>query len=378
MEVNLTKTNVLHVRNKRKNQSKFSFIFNRRLVPYCKAYKYLGINVDEHLSFKFIVDKHSEAAGRALSSVITKMIKNGGFSLTIYSLLYNSCVTSVADYSAPVTGYEEFVSATKIHLRALRAYLGVPKNAANAGVLSEINWLLPKFRGRISMMRYYHRLLNTSNDRLLKKVFLWDKKLNENGEMSTWFSEIKAIFYECNLTVLFDSGLNFDVRFTSSYMKLKYESMQSNQLLEECMLLPKLRTFMTFKSFNREPVYVRKPLNFHHRRLIAKLRLGCLPLRLETGRYSIPRVQEKDRICVLCAKDGVTEVESEAHFLFVCQSFVGERIKWYNVMNIPTDFEDLPTPDKLKLILNEPSNIKPTAIYVANSLDLRSRLQNSL
>ena len=66
MEVNLTKTNVLHVRNKRKNQSKFSFIFNRRLVPYCKAYKYLGINVDEHLSFKFIVDKHSEAAGRAL------------------------------------------------------------------------------------------------------------------------------------------------------------------------------------------------------------------------------------------------------------------------------------------------------------------------
>ena len=70
------------------------------------------------------------------------MIKNGGFPLNIYSLLYNSCVTSVADYSAPVTGYEEVASATKIHLRALRAYLGVTKNATNAGVLSVIKWLL--------------------------------------------------------------------------------------------------------------------------------------------------------------------------------------------------------------------------------------------
>ena len=251
-------------------------------------------------------------------------------------------------------------------------------NATNAGVLSEIRWLLPKFRGRISMMRHYHRLLNISNDRLIKKVFNWDKKLNENNRISTWFSEIKAIFYECGLTVLFDTGLNFDVKFTSDYMKLKYETIQANYLMDECKLLPKLRTFIMFKDFEREPVYVRKPLSFHNRTLIARIRLGCLPLRLETGRYSIPRIPENERICILCAKDGVTEVESECHFLFDCNTYSEERTKWYNIMNLPADFEVLPTPEKLKVILNEPSNIKPTAIYIANSLDMRSRLQNSI
>ena len=377
LEVNLTKTNILHVRNKRKMQSKFTFLFNRRPVPYCKSYKYLGINVDENLSFKFMVDKHSEAAGRALSSVITKMIKNGGFPLNIFSLLYNSCVTSIADYSAPVTGFEEYSSAIKIQLRAVRAYLGVPKNAANAGVLSEIGWLLPKFRGRLSMMRHYHRMINTNNDRLVKKVFLWDKKLNENSRVSTWFTEIKSIFYECDLSVLFDTGLNFDIRFTSSYMKQKYETMQANSLFNECKLLPKLRTFMMFKDFTSEPIYVRKPLDFNLRRLIARLRLGCLPLRLETGRYSIPRLPEEERVCFLCAKEcDNPEVESECHFLFKCPTYFEERSKWYNAMNIPDDFEDLPTTYKLKIILDESANIKPTAIYLANSTAMRSRLLN--
>ena len=47
LEVNLTKTNVMHVRNVRCNQSKFMFLFNKRSVDYCKMYKYLGSTIDE-------------------------------------------------------------------------------------------------------------------------------------------------------------------------------------------------------------------------------------------------------------------------------------------------------------------------------------------
>ena len=42
LEVNLTKTNILHVRPKRRQQSKFMFIFNFRPVDYCICYRYLG------------------------------------------------------------------------------------------------------------------------------------------------------------------------------------------------------------------------------------------------------------------------------------------------------------------------------------------------
>ena len=63
-----------------------------RPVPYCSYYKYLGVNINEFLDFNFTISMHSDSAGRALRSIITKMIKNGGFPYKVYSMLYDACV----------------------------------------------------------------------------------------------------------------------------------------------------------------------------------------------------------------------------------------------------------------------------------------------
>ena len=42
LEVNLTKTNILHVRQQRRAQSNFMFLFDRRPVAYCTFYKILA------------------------------------------------------------------------------------------------------------------------------------------------------------------------------------------------------------------------------------------------------------------------------------------------------------------------------------------------
>ena len=84
LEVNLTKTNILHIRNKRKPQSKFMLIFNRNTVSYCKYYKYLGCTINEFLDFTFTTEVQADSAGRALSSIITKIIKNEGFPYNVY------------------------------------------------------------------------------------------------------------------------------------------------------------------------------------------------------------------------------------------------------------------------------------------------------
>ena len=77
LEVNLTKTNIMHVRNPRCPQSKFMFLFNNRTVAYCKTYKYLGTTLNEFLNFDISAQSQADAAGRALGSLITKTIKNG-------------------------------------------------------------------------------------------------------------------------------------------------------------------------------------------------------------------------------------------------------------------------------------------------------------
>ena len=151
LEVNLSKTNIIHIRQKRKPQSNFTFQFNNKVVAYCQSYKYLGCFIDQHLDYKFTVDILADSAGKALSSVITKMIKNKGFPYSIYTMLYQACVSSVSLYGSEIYGYRHYESLFRLHLRAARAYLGLPKNVASFGLISELDWLLPRFQSSASI-----------------------------------------------------------------------------------------------------------------------------------------------------------------------------------------------------------------------------------
>ena len=108
------------------------------------------------------------------------MIKNEGLPFNVYSLLYEACVCSISDYSAAVTGFVSNDLLEKLHLRALRAFLGVPKNTCNAAITSEFNLLVPKYRTKISMIRFYHRLMKMEDNRLTKRIYMSDRGLNES------------------------------------------------------------------------------------------------------------------------------------------------------------------------------------------------------
>ena len=113
----------MHVRGVHKKQSKFMFLFDKKPIMYCRDYKYLGANLNEFLDFNFTAGCLADSTGRALSSIITKMIKNGGFPFKVYSILYDSCVTSITDYSGEVIGYDQHPPTLKIHSRAIRAFI---------------------------------------------------------------------------------------------------------------------------------------------------------------------------------------------------------------------------------------------------------------
>ena len=383
LEVNLSKTNIIHIRNSRKMQSKFTFLFDMRPVPYCTFYKYLGVNINEYLDFTFTVEKHTDAAGRALGAIVTKMIKNGGFPYNVYSLLYNACVTSVSDYSGPITGYLQFDSSLQIHLRAIRAFLGVPKNTCNVGVLSEVDLLLPHYRTRIQMIRQYHRMICMDSDRLTKQIFVWDKTLNDSGLVSTWTSEIKSIFQECNLNLLYETSCPFELKYVVANIIDKFKSYQNDFLSNECAEKPKLRTFILFKNFSEIPSYIVKPLTFYERRMMAKTRLGCLPIRLETARYLLPRLPEEERYCLVCRNFSnpsnnpiLDHVESEIHYLFSCAAYRAERDEWLSKLTLPPDFDLMPTDWKLKVALNDPLNVKLTSKFITNAYNIRSKILN--
>ena len=222
LEVNLTKTNIMHIRSKRKMQSNFVFFFDKNTVPYCVSYKYLGANINEFLDYSFTAGCQADSAGRALGSIITKMIKNKGFPFSVYTILYDACVTSISDYAGEITGHTQYNQSVQLQLRAIRAFLGLPKNSCNVGVLSEVDWLLPEYRTRLKMIRQYNRMLSMDGDRLTKKVFLWDRRLNTENIISSWSNEVKNIFYSSGLHAFFDKNTTFPVKITINTIKERF------------------------------------------------------------------------------------------------------------------------------------------------------------
>ena len=115
LEVNLSKTNIMHIRSKRKLQSKFVFLFDKQPVPYCANYNYLGATLNEFLDYNFTAGRLADSAGRALGAIITKMIKNKGFPFNVYTILYEACVTSISDYAGEVTGHTQYSQSVQLH-----------------------------------------------------------------------------------------------------------------------------------------------------------------------------------------------------------------------------------------------------------------------
>ena len=147
---------------------------------------------------------------------------------------------------------------------------------------------------------------------------------------------------------------------------------QQNIIKNECESKPKLRTFVIFKDYKTLPPHVGKPLSFLERKTLSKLRLGILPIRLETARYLRPIVPEDQRLCY-CNSGAV---ESEFHILFICEKYSNLREAWMTKLSRPDHFHQLSTQEKFKLVLNEPSNVRHTAQFLIKLMDLRRLLND--
>ena len=377
LEVNLTKTNVMHVRCQRKQQSNFMFLFDRRPVPYCTSYKYLGCSIHEYLAYDHTVDLLADAAGRALGSIITKMIKNGGFPYNVFCTLYQACVCSIADYGGEVFGFEKYDSAHKIHLRAARSFLGVNKTTTIVGIIGEFNLLLPQYRSQLKMIRQYHRVLKLSDKNMARKIFIWDKNLNIQNQIQSWNSEVRTIFKDNGMLNIFESENIFVLKEIIEKLNKSMLKRQQAIVKDQCLISPKLRTFVKFKDFSNTPAYITKPLSFIQRKFLAKVRLGCLEIRIETGRYARPRLPAEARLCQICTNDG-QRIEDEYHFIFDCKAYEHERFLWKHKMELPANFETETQEKKFDLVLNEPKNVKLTAQYLISIFDTRSKIVSNL
>jgi hypothetical protein len=361
LDCNLSKTSILHVMKANTACSKHVFKLGQNVIGYCKTYKYLGITINQFLNFEQIAKAQTDPASRALSAVLTKMIKNGGFPHKIYEMLYTSCVTSICDYGHEVFGFHQYPASEKLHSKALRFYLGTGKTAPLCGLRSELSWPEPRSRTQTRMLRYYFHLRDMENNRLTKKVFLYDQQFAiSNQNLSCWTSEINQILIRNNLLLV---SRSFKPKLLVSMLQDSLLQKDNIKFKQDCSQSSMLRSYNTlfspFIDHSCSTKYVTLNLPFIIRKRLCQLRLGCLPLKIQTDRYIKPRIPPEERFCCqprcISSSTGNRPVEDEMHFLLICEQYKSLRESLYSKIDLP-GFMNMPDSDKCRHLLTSGPN----------------------
>ena len=184
-----------------------------------------------------------------------------------------------------------------------------------------MGWELPKYRYCLSMIRFWNDMCKLGGNNLTKKMFEWSL---QNFIPDTWEFNILTVLETIILTNHFDNCDEVDI--TEAQHRL--QDLMTLELSAKISSKPKLRSYSFFKhSIYAEP-YVTSNLSKGKQSLISQLRVGILPLEVESGRYVRKKLTE--RLCKLVHGN----VEDEIHFICLCPNLNNIRSYYFCKLNV--------------------------------------------
>ena len=203
--------------------------------------------------------------------------------------------------------YFEDLPAEKNHLSFCKAILGVNKRSSNAAVRGELGAYPIYIRALKTMFSYWERLKSSSPDSLLNLAYSDCVHLH-NKRKTSWFSTIVKTSELCDMNIQDADPYSIETtlkRCYSNYWRHLLTQGSKTQLYKE------LETTLIFCN------YLTDIKDKKCRQAFTKLRISAHPLAIETGRYTRPITDRKDRLCKICHID----VEDEEHFFTRCPAY---------------------------------------------------------
>ncbi len=144
----------------------------------------------------------ANSARRALGSVINKVKANKDLGFNSFTTLFDNCVIPILLYGSGVWGQKYYKVCEDVILRACRFYSGVHRLSPISGIQGDFGWLDCKSRWVIESARLFNRFLNMDDDRLNKKMFLYDKSRGTEN----WNASFKGQMTASEFSLLMDSS----------------------------------------------------------------------------------------------------------------------------------------------------------------------------
>jgi len=300
LQINPTKTKIVHFRNASVHQSPHLFYCGTHNLDYTNSYKYLGLWVDEHLTMDKAVKELSKSASKALGALFGRFISAGGMTWKVYNKLYTSMVEPILFYESGIWGTRSHNVINNVQTKAAKYFLAVGKRTSNVSVRGDLGLTTCLTKQKLSCIRLKCKLLRTDDDRLTSKVAHWASRRRKGWhfQVDKFISEIDASDVVTNVLI--------SVKTATHIIQNKLTTLDHNQFVRDLnddrrnINGNKLRTYRLYKTSVQTEHYVSCQLPRTTRRTMSLFRSGALPLAVETGRYSRPQIPLNERLCKFC------------------------------------------------------------------------------
>ena len=351
LKVNISKTNIVHFRCKNNPLSDVNFMYGTQNVEIVSKYKYLGVVLNEFLDYSLIAETLSDSGKRALGAIYAKVRRQKGVGCHTFTKMFHTGVTPILDYCSAVWGNNKYEKIDSVQNKAIRLYLGVHAFAPNLAIQGDMGWVSSRTRRRIEIFRYWNTLVKMNENRIPKKILMWERE--KRG--LNWSSEVKNMLLELGREGVFYNNEIINLTEIKNILCEKEKEAWKCNVVS----VPKLRSFILFKKEMSPEPYIFKVINRGHRSILAQLRCGILPLRIETGRFQ--NIPPEFRLCLLCNQNCT---EDENHFLFNCPFYEDLRQVFFTkVIAMFPNFSMLDFGEKCNILFSE-NLVKETASFI--------------
>ena len=366
LKINTKKTKAMIFEKGR--HSHFDFYLNNTKLELVTSFKYLGIhffkNGNWYRTHKLLA-QHASFALHNLFSLFGELELPVSEKCKMFDIL----VGSILGYGAEVLGIHEAKDIEILHTKFCRWVLNVRKSTNLSGLYGELGRVPLLIYRKISMIRYWIKLLISGDNFIPKKVYIMlkndaDNNITYNG--LNWAYQIKCILDSIGLSYIWNDQFFLDTvpftlikqRLIDTYQQTWYASINNSNRLE---------TYARFKHKFCHEKYLDIVTENKYRKALTQFRLSSHDLAIERGRYQ--NIDRQERICNFCTGK---LVESEYHFLLVCPLYRELRQKYMKsyYCRWPTlnKFDSLMSADNKRTILS-------LAKYIYYASELRRNSQ---
>ena len=239
--------------------------------------------------------------------------------------------------------------AEKLHTKFCRYLLGVSRKTTNIAVRAELG-RLPLLTSLLPYAaKYWLQLCDLNGNRLVNDAHL-DLITHVSHAYFNWAKAIQLIWTTFSLQVIWDNQGSLQKHRTIQLLKqavyASYELAWSKKINEADS---KLRTYKLFQNTIGLGNYTLIN-NIAQRREFAKLRISAHQLRIELGRYSVPKKTPlEERICQYCNSN---QIEDEKHFVMNCPLYASDRQSLFSSLGKFTSFNLLDEDEQFIFLLS--------------------------